>query len=217
MTDFDPVSLIDLQIRLEYDLDSQRRLVMRPGSQEQASCVVYQYNGGGRLYYAHHLPLPVQKTLQEFDPLLAFCEPTRIDALLEMPIRLQRDIFQAAIFTHCPSPEEYPLVQMEGEAFIIRSLYPDARVGLPVGDPTQPAAIAWSVRQDEQAAEVAVETQLAFRRRGYARQVVAAWAAAQFQHRRVAFYSHKASNYSSLALRRSLGVLPFADSMAWEY
>ncbi len=216
MPDFDPPSLVSLQVRLEYDLDPQGRLVVRPGSDERARCVVYRYSGGGRLFYLHDLPRPVQEALRGFDPALAFAEPERLDALLGLPAHQPHNIFQASVFTRCPAPEEYPLVQTQGEAFIIRSLYPDALPGLPVGDPTQPAAIAWSVRHNDAAAEVAVETQPAFRRRSYARQVVAAWAAAQFRLQRVAFYSLKANNYPSQSLRRSLGAIPFADSITWE-
>lgn len=92
------------------------------------------------------------------------------------------------------------------------SLMPD----VPGWEPFQPAAIAWSVRQDGESAELAVETHLTFRRRGCACQVAAAWAAEQITLRRVAFYSHKATNLPSLALRQSLGAVPFADSLAWE-
>jgi hypothetical protein len=54
------------------------------------------------------------------------------------------------------------------------------------------------------------------RRRGYARQVVAAWATYVLGEGKVAFYSHEAGNVASEALARSLGVAQYAVMTNYE-
>ena len=78
------------------------------------------------------------------------------------------------------------------------------------------AAEAWSSLSIEHAAELAVETRPEFRRRGYARQVCAAWASQQLAAGRVAFYSHSVDNTASAALARSLGVKHVMDIVSYE-
>ena len=54
-----------------------------------------------------------------------------------------------------------------------------------------------------------------FRRRGYARQVTAAWAHDIQQQDKVPFYSHRLSNLASQAVARSLGLIPFQTAVAY--
>jgi GNAT superfamily N-acetyltransferase len=65
-------------------------------------------------------------------------------------------------------------------------------------------AQAWDSWTNPDAAEVEVETHPAYRRRGYARQVVAAWAARVRDDGKIAYYSHTVENEGSRALARSL-------------
>ena len=109
---------------------------------------------------------------------------------------------RAYAFDVALSPEESPDVLAEGGAFVVR-----------VGG--QIAARAWSSRSNARAAELAVETLPEFRRRGYARQAAAAWAAHQLAMGRVAFYSHHRDNLASLALAKSLGVVWFMDAAGY--
>jgi predicted GNAT family acetyltransferase len=51
-----------------------------------------------------------------------------------------------------------------------------------------------------------------YRRRGYASQVVAAWAADLHRQRKTPFYSYLLENTASHALAISLGTIPFAES-----
>ena len=75
---------------------------------------------------------------------------------------------------------------------------------------------AWTSQESDQAAELAVETEPEYRRRGYARQVVAAWATHVLQENKVAFYSHEVDNTASEALARSLGVVQYAVVTTYE-
>lgn len=75
---------------------------------------------------------------------------------------------------------------------------------------------ATSVRQNDQAAEVYVETQPGFMKRGFGRQVVAAWANECANHGRVAFYSYDLTNQASAALAKGLGVEWYADVIGFD-
>jgi GNAT superfamily N-acetyltransferase len=74
------------------------------------------------------------------------------------------------------------------------------------------AAEAWSSQDGLYAAEVEVETLSDYRRRGYGRQVVAAWAQQVRRAGKIAFYSHLVSNDASRALAASVGAEWFADT-----
>lgn len=101
-----------------------------------------------------------------------------------------------------PAPDEYRDVEQVGNNWAIKV---DGTV----------AAVAWSVRANELSEEVAVETGDPFRRRGYARQVVSAWAHSVPGKDRVAFYSHHSDNPASQALALSLGLVQYADGAAY--
>jgi predicted GNAT family acetyltransferase len=83
-------------------------------------------------------------------------------------------------------------------------------------DGDEPISEAFSVRENAAAAEVAVETAALFRRRGYGRQVTAAWAYHVMGLGKVAFYSYADENTVSQALARSLGVVQFSSVAAYE-
>jgi predicted GNAT family acetyltransferase len=68
----------------------------------------------------------------------------------------------------------------------------------------EPVSWAWSISCDDRAAEVSVETVEAFRRRGYAAQVTAAWATRTLAAGTVPFYSHRAANVASAAVAARL-------------
>lgn len=63
---------------------------------------------------------------------------------------------------------------------------------------------AWTWGECAAAAEVEVETLPGYRRRGYARQVVAAWAARQMRNGKTAFFSHEYANRGSGKLAEKL-------------
>ncbi|HEX5414843.1 MAG TPA: GNAT family N-acetyltransferase [Chloroflexota bacterium] len=72
-----------------------------------------------------------------------------------------------------------------------------------------------SARENDAAGEAWVRTQLAYRRRGLARQVTAAWAADLARQGKIAFYSHRSDNPASAALARSLGLHAFTHDIGF--
>jgi GNAT superfamily N-acetyltransferase len=195
-----------LQISLEYELDAESLLVPFNNSSEQAYYVVYQYASGFLPYYNHELPAEVRTQLDSLGVQAAFTHPEEVRQLISysyLPCKGGEDIFWSGHFPRLPELGEQPELCHNGDAW---SIMP--------GELEVSRAI--SVRQNERCAEVYVETLPAYRRKGYARQVVAAWVRDIMDRGRVAFYSYKTRNIASAALARSLGVEWYADVIAFE-
>jgi hypothetical protein len=193
--------LIRQQITLEYQLDGQDQLVPFPGSSEQARYIAYEYQGGFQQYFRHDLPAGVRAQLIAAGPAPAFRQPELVQQILAAhgPCPAQG----AYAFDHRPHPDEFAEAQLHEGCFVIMVA-------------ERPVSWAWSVRQNEGCAEVAVETLPAFQRRGYARQATAAWADQVLASGRVAFYSYRLGNQASEALANSLEVVHFAYCVAYD-
>jgi RimJ/RimL family protein N-acetyltransferase len=74
-----------------------------------------------------------------------------------------------------------------------------------------PVSVCFSARLSESAAEAGVETAAAFRGKGYAARVTAAWARAVRDSGRIPLYSCSWANEASLATARKLGLVPYAS------
>ncbi len=203
-TAVDGPSLIHLQITLEHDLDADGLLVPFPGSTEQARFVIHRYPGGYVRYFRHDLPDPVRERLTALLGDTALSNQDVVKAILAADVRCQ-DVFigASAVFVNRPGQPEFPDVVCHEGRFVIV-------------DGDEPISEAFSVRENEAAAEAAVETAAPFRRRGYGRQVTAAWAYHVMGQGKVAFYSFAEENTASQALARSLGVVQFSSVAAYE-
>ena len=119
----------------------------------------------------------------------AFFDPSTFRKLLNA-----REVWQGSTYMFPPTFDvETRGVVQEGNLFTIRI-------------EGELACRAWSSRQNDHAAELAVETKPLFRRRGYAMMTSAAWAMVQLRAGRVPFYSHMAENLASKGLAMRLGV-----------
>lgn len=74
---------------------------------------------------------------------------------------------------------------------------------------------AWSIRRNDNAAEIAVETKEKFRRMGYGKQVVLAWAEYILSLGKEAIYSHRKGNLESQALANSVGAKQFVEVLSF--
>ena len=204
MTAIDASQFVRLQVTLEYGLDAEGFLVPFPGSTEQARFVIRRHPGGALRYYRHDLPAPVRERLAALPDEEAHGNPDAVKAILAADARCQ-DVFigVSGVFVKRPEQTEFvDVVRREGQFVIL------------AGD--KPVSAAFSVRENEAAAEVAVETADAFRRRGFGRQVTAAWAYHVMAQGKVAFYSYAEGNLASQALARSLGVVQFSRVAGYE-
>ncbi|MBN2146398.1 MAG: GNAT family N-acetyltransferase [Anaerolineales bacterium] len=198
------VQTIYLQVALEYQLDQNSLLVPIPGSEEQSWVVVYRHAAGYLPFFRYDLPSEARRRLLALGAAEIYHQPSEVENLLRkyVPCR-SAGLFRTCCFTHHPAPAEYPAVARNEDCF---SVYIN---GVEVSR-------AWSVRQNDRCAELAVETLPDYRGRGYARQVSAAWGGAVLRQGRVAFYSHRIENRASAALARSLGVTWLADCTGFE-
>jgi len=72
-----------------------------------------------------------------------------------------------------------------------------------------------SARENASSGEAWVRTSPAYRRRGLAREVTAAWAADLARQGKTAFYSHRTDNPASAAVARSLALVPFTHDIGF--
>ncbi|HEX7101095.1 MAG TPA: GNAT family N-acetyltransferase, partial [Nitrolancea sp.] len=103
------------------------------------------------------------------------------------------------VISRLPEPAEFPDVIEHNGRFVIER---DGQI----------VAEAWSSQDGYRAAEVEVKTHSDYRRRGYGRQVVAAWAHHVRRAGKRAFYSHLVANDASRALAKSVGAEWFANT-----
>lgn len=201
-----PLDLILLQVGLEYRIDEADLLGPYPGSSEQAWYLVYQHSQGYVPYFSRDVPVEVRQKLITLGFEMAFSHPDKVEKLISecyQACKGGEDIFWSGYISESLSLEEYRQATREGQNWVI------IQDGLEV-------CRAISVRQNEFCAEVYVETEPAFRRRGYGRQVVAAWAQDILQSGRIPFYSYRLKNNPSRALASSLGVKWYANVVAFE-
>jgi hypothetical protein len=75
-----------------------------------------------------------------------------------------------------------------------------------------PVSICFCARTSEVAAEAGLETAAAYRKRGYAARVTAAWARAIRASGRIPLYSTSWANHASLAVAKKLGLVAYAST-----
>jgi RimJ/RimL family protein N-acetyltransferase len=126
----------------------------------------------------------------------AFCFPSEI-AAASGPIQITADNRELL----CPHLEEW-LGDVGYREFMFAMVSDGCAV-----------SICCSVRASPVAHEVGVETAAEFRGRGYASQVVRAWATAVRSHGRIPLYSTSWENTASRALARALGLRAYGSDL----
>ncbi len=200
------IDLIHHQISLEYQLDLNGMLVPFPGSTEQALYIVYRYSQGYVPYFNHRLPANVRKDLLSLRPKGAFDQPGEVIKIINAyycPCNGGDEVFQSGYIARLPELDELPVFIWDRDGWVVKVH-------------GQVVSKTISVRQNTECAEAYVETHPDFRNRGYGRQTVTAWARDILNSGRVPFYSYRLSNAASAALAARLGVVRFADVVAYE-
>jgi GNAT superfamily N-acetyltransferase len=198
-----PTELVRLSIGIENRVDANGDLWPLPG-QASALFSISHHQAGYTRFYRYDLPPDVRCEIAALDPEVALQDHTVVRRILARHVPCDSAFAgQGCYFAHRPSPGEFPDAVFHDGCHVIR-----------VGG--EPVSWAWMAHESEQAAELAVETDPDYRRRGYARQVVAAWAAHVLGRGKEAFYSHEVGNLASEALARSLGVVQYATVTTYE-
>ena len=198
-----PIDLIRLETELEYGVALRADVI--PVTDDNAADVprltVARHESGFLLLYASTLPAEARAALANSDGELLFESLDGIDPNVLSDVRKSVRCCWYVI-DRIPDPSEFPDVVESGGRFVIER---DGQI----------AAAAWSAQQGTHADEVEVETAEAFRRRGYGRQVVAAWAHDIRLAGKVAFYSHLVTNDASRALATSVGARQYAETVEY--
>jgi hypothetical protein len=201
-----PLELIQLQIRLKYKQNLNGWLVPFQNSNEHAFYIVYRHARGFETFFNHQVPSKLGERLLAIGPAAAFKQPQIIRELISnsyQPCLGGMEVYWSGYFEYPPGPIELTSVSREQDAWVIKV-------------DGQAVSQATSVRQNDQCAEVYVETKPEFRLRGYGRQAAAAWARDMLISGLIPFYSYPASNIPSAALAKSLRVRWFADVVLYK-
>jgi RimJ/RimL family protein N-acetyltransferase len=195
-----PIDLIRLEAELEYGvpIHGDRISITAANTHEVPRVTVAKHaNGYVRLFRAD-LSAGSRK-------IFGFLQPAELFAAGAIPNPFQTLGVSSSInivwyvISRIPDPSEFPDVVERSGRFVVEQN-------------GQVAASAWSAQKDDRAAEVEVETAAAFRRRGFGRQVVAAWAHHVRRQGKIALYSHLTTNEASHALAASLGAWKYAET-----
>jgi hypothetical protein len=194
---YSPTELVRLSIEIENQTDASGNLLPRPGK-DSALFVVSRYATGHARFFRDDVPSTARRQLEALDAEAALQDHNTVRGILSEYVASDT-VFagKGYSFVRPPSPDEFPDVVYHQGCYVV--LVDGA-----------PVSWAWTADSSDRAAELAVETALEHRRRGYARQVASAWAAHVLTAGKVAFYSHEVDNHASEALARSLGVVQYA-------
>jgi predicted GNAT family acetyltransferase len=197
-----PENLIKLNLELENQIDDNGDLV--PYKPED-SCLftISKHKNGYSLYFRHDIPLELRERLKQMYPEKLMTEVEFVKELVSehSPIK-EISSFIGCYFTHIPSTKEFPDVIQEKKVMTIKK---DGKS----------VSWAWAQEENDRAIELAVETLPEYQKRGYGRHVVAACANRAIKAGKIAFYSYKVENSASRALAKSLGVVQYAQSIAY--
>jgi len=200
-----PLSLLHQQMALErIGVDDSGHLYRLPGDNPDGIPRILTArlsNGQYIAYFRDDLPRPVAASLRKLAAEELHLQVSRVLSILGSNDPPWHG--RSGLFLKRPPPTEFASVVEHDGRFVLEI------AGRIVSE-------AWSSRSTEFAAELAVETQPDFQRRGFARQVCAAWAAEQIGAGRRAFYSHNIGNTASAAVAKSLGVMPFMENVNYD-
>lgn len=210
------VHLIQMQLAIEcIGLDKDGLLIRVPGPNpdEIARIYAYQYEDGYITYFRRDVPASIREQICALGAENVFHDQEAVKALLlrDAPCTVV-GFFHVYVFLDTPSPDQFPDVARLGE--VHRALIEEYHAGLNVTERAVWAVIqdgmivstCGSVRENEKAGECYAFTVPEYRRRGYGRQVTAAWGYHLVEQGKVAFHSHARENLASQSLARSLGL-----------
>jgi hypothetical protein len=197
MTYINPHTLIRLSIELENQLTANGDLVSLPGK-DITLYVISQYENGWISHFHQDIPSQIRSQISSLDPLSALNDEETIKRILSQHITCD-EVFPGIgyYFAEAPPETSFPDVIWHQGCYVVFAN------GAPV-------SWAWSSESNQNAVELAVETDVPYRRKGYARQVASAWAYHNIRDGKVAFYSHRVDNTPSQRLAVKLGVVRYA-------
>lgn len=205
-------ALIAVQLRLECKGVNAEGLLVRILGRDPDDiprCLALRHSAGYRVLFRDDLAHHLREQIAALPPEVVFGDHLTIGAILAQDTPVEAIwAGRSYIFPNAPAPAEYPDVVRVDRGDGARPVYAVHIAG-------QIVASCESAREDDAAAEAWVQTVPEFRRRGYARQVTAAWAHDLLQLGKTPFYSHSVDNLASQGVARSLRLRPFIDGVGY--
>ena len=198
-----PVDLIRLSIAIENRIGLEGDLRPLPGK-DSTLFAISAYQTGYVTFFRYDILPDVRHQLEALEPERALNDHETVKQILAQCVTCDNVCFgKGYYFQELPTRDEFPDVVYEQNCYVVKV---DGR----------PVSWAWAQDGSEDAVELAVETEKAYRRRGYARQTILAWASEELKKGKVAFYSHEVDNEASEGLARSLGVMQYDIRATYE-
>lgn len=199
------VALIELKMALEFGVAPVGDVLPIATNQQddQPIVLVSRFSGESRMYLREDVPDIVRDRLRALGAGQCYDDEEAVCSILanEMATRDVRRI-RWYVAVRRPAPTEHVDVRsVDGRHVIISDGH----------------EVAWAESDwdNGEAAEVSIETRPEYRRRGFARQVTAAWIAATLDAGKDGFYSHRLTNAGSEAVAQSLGLAHLSDEVEY--
>jgi hypothetical protein len=181
-----------------------------------------QHDNGFLRCFREDLPAHIRRRLSQFHPEQILNDPETIKTLLAEDAPCEEIMRgKSYLFPKTLTPRDFPdVVQLD-------ATYHSQFEQFSPGEVMSPWAVyaviingrivstCQSSQENTSAAEAWVRTLPDFRKRGYARQVTAAWAYQLQQRGKTPFYSHRWDNIASEAVARSLQLTPYATEVGY--
>lgn len=225
----DAATLLRLRLEMEFGIRVPADSITLPapttgtGQNPPPRVIISHHRDGLSVFTRDDLPATVRQAIttlaEEAQP--EFPEEHVVAALLPKPdapasagggeAHAEQNIWRVCWYTidALPTPDAYADSERLGESGEEATTFVIRQEG-------QPVARAWTTADSPRATEVEVETHPDFRRRGYGRQVVAAWSAQAISSGKAVFYSHLRHNDASRAVAASLGLSWLSDEVEFE-
>jgi RimJ/RimL family protein N-acetyltransferase len=203
-------------------IDNAGLMMPLDDSSSDVPCVLAIHHADGySVVVRHDLPKRLIRGIQAMPAEQVFDDYASISALL-MTHGLQAEIWQGVsyLFPATLSKLDYPdAVQLdESHRPLIEQYSPGMRIEpavFAIIADQQIVATCESSRENALGGEAWVQTLPAYRGRGYARQVTAAWARHLMDQGKTPYYSHRAENVASQGVARRLRLIRFMREVAY--
>jgi hypothetical protein len=225
----EPEQLISIHLRLEcIGLDAQGRMTRIPGPDPDEVPRVYiaQYQKQGQVcfdrYYREDVPTQICGQLDQLASAAVLHDHPRVLSIL-------RDHFESpgchygksCVFAGFIFPNEFPDTVLLGEIHQAMTEQYDPKLDIGsrrvfgVIQDGKIVSTCQSSRENDEAGEAWVRTLPEYRRRGFARQVTAAWGNDLLAHSKIPFYSYKMENIASQSVAKNLGLIQYITDAAY--
>jgi len=204
------LELVRIHLELEcIGLDSDRLMVHIPCSNPDdiARFYIFQHTGAYTAYFSRDLPKLTREQIRLLSPEIAFSNYDTVKVILaaDKPCE-QMHIGKSYVFPDTLKAQDFAdVVSIERDQRVVHAIVVDGEI----------VSSCESSRENNAAGEAWVYTAEAFRGRGYARQVTAAWGCDLQRKGKIPFYSHVVTNLASQAVARSLGLVQFIADVGY--